>query len=192
MLSESSILAATAAGELCIDPFHRAQLRSASYVLRLGTRFRRWKMGGEPILVWSPNAADEALSEPFEAHHIELQPNEFVLATTLERIGLSEAFAGAVSPLSHVARFGLSINQGADLINPGFGLGSPASLTLELVNHNCRSLVLMPGMPIAHLRLIHLKDVKSERVRRSVYDGADPVISPKLYEEWHAIVGGGK
>lgn len=192
MLSESSIMAAVTAGEVHIDPFDKGQLRSASYVLRLGMRFRKWRKGDKPIVLWSPKAADQALDEPFDSDQLELHPNEFVLAATIERIGLNEAFAGNISPLSHVARFGLSINQGADLINPGFGLGAPAALTLELVNHNYRPLVLKAGMPIAHLRLIQLNEVRYTPVRRSVYDGKDPVVSPKLYEEWNSILGDSK
>lgn len=192
MLSESSFIAAMTAGEVRIDPFNKGQLRSASYVLRLGMRFRKWIEGDKPIVLWSPEAADHALDEPFDSDQLELHSNEFVLAATVERVGLSEAFAGTISPLSHVARFGLSINQGADLINPGFGLGAPAALTLELVNHNCRPLILNAGMPIAHLRLIQLNEDRSTHVRRSVYDGKDPVVSPKLYEEWKSILGDGK
>jgi dCTP deaminase len=188
MLAETAIVAARAVGDFELEPFSASQLRGASYVLRLGDRFRRWKSGETPIEMWSPGAAEDALDVAFAADWLTLQPGEFVLAATLEKIGLGRALAGAISPLSHVARFGLSINLGADLINPGFGSGAPTPLTLELFNHNRRPLVLTAGMPIAHLRLIRLTGEVPERQRRSIYDGADPVVAPKLYEEWHALL----
>lgn len=191
MLAEAAIVAARAAGDIELEPFSGAQLRGASYVLRLGDRFRRWTSGATPVEMWSPDAAEHALDAPFTADRLTLQPGEFVLATTVERIGIGQTLAGAVSPLSHVARFGLSATLGADLINPGFGSGAPAPLTLELFNHNRRALVLSAGMPIAHLRFTRLTGEAPEHERRSVYDGADPLVSPKLYEEWRALLGPG-
>jgi dCTP deaminase len=188
MLAETAIVAARAVGEVELEPFSNAQLRGASYVLRLGNRFRRWTSGATPVELWSPDAAEDALDAPFMSDRLTLQPGEFALATTLERIGLGQTLGGTISPLSHVARFGLSATLGADLINPGFGSGSPTPLTLELFNHNPRALVLASGMPIAHLRLIRLTGEVSKRERRSIYDGADPVVAPKLYEEWHTLL----
>lgn len=184
MLSGSDIRIAREAGEVELVPFHTSQVRGASYVLRLGSRFRRWLASETPIEMWSADAAGESLDEPFAADRITLQPGEFVLSTTLERVGLMHTLAGSISPLSHVARFGLSATLGADLISPGFGSGAPAPLTLELFNHNPRPLILVTGMPIAHLRLVRLRSEAPRQDRRSIYDGADPVVAPKLYEEW--------
>ena len=141
-----------------------------------------------PVEMWSPGAASNVLSTPFQADLVTLEPGEFVLAASLERIGLGYSLAGCISPLSHVARFGLSVTLGADLINPGFGSGVPTSLTLELFNHNRRALVLTAGMPIAHLRLIRLEGDVQKRERRSIYHGADPLVDPKLYEEWRVLL----
>lgn len=186
MLAESAIAAARLSGDIELVPFNDAQLRGASYVLRLGDRFRRWTSGDTPVEMWSEKAAEDALDLPFHADRLTLHPGEFVLASTLETISLSQKLAGTISPLSHVARFGLSATLGADFINPGFGGAKPALLTLELFNHNRRALVLVPGMPIAHLRLIRLIGEDSGCERRSIYDGNDPVVAPKLFEEWQA------
>lgn len=191
MLAETAIVAARASREVELEPFSDAQLRGASYVLRLGSRFRRWALGSTPVEMWSSGAAEAALEPPFDADRLILQPGEFVLGATFEQIGLGQKLAGTISPLSHVARFGLSVTLGADLINPGFGFGAPTPLTLELFNHNRRALVLTAGMPIAHLRLIPLTGEAPKRERRSIYDGADPVVAPKLYEEWQELLGPG-
>lgn len=188
MLAETAIIAARAAGDVELEPFSDAQVRGASYVLRLSDRFRCWTLSDTPVEMWSPDAAEDALSAPFKADRVTLQPGEFVLAASLERIGLGYTLAGTISPLSHVARFGLSVTLGADLINPGFGSRAATPLALELFNHNRRALVLTAGMPIAHLRLTRLTGEVQKRERRSIYDGADPVVAPKLYEEWRTLL----
>ena len=80
-------------------------------------------------------------------------PGEFLLAHSMEALALPPDLAGEISPLSHVARFGLGIHLGANWINPGFGSSRPTQLALELVNNNSTALILQTGMPIAHLRL---------------------------------------
>lgn len=189
MLSEAGITAALSKGEVEVVPFSELQLRGASYVLRLGSRFRRWSHDGNPVEMWSSSEKDHSLDAPFDTQKLTLQPGEFILGTTLERVGVSPALAASISPLSHVARFGLSTTLGADLVNPGYGHGGPMSLTLELFNHNHRALILTAGMPIAHLRLFQLTGGGLVRDRRSIYQGADPLVSPKIYEEWHRLIG---
>ncbi len=188
MLADTEITAARVAGELKIDPFNGAQLRGASYVLRLSDRFRSWILDDSPVDMWSPGAAESSLNSPFNAGRLTLHPGEFVLGASIERIGIGYTLAGTISPLSHIARFGLSVTLGADLINPGFGFGAATPLTLELFNHNRRPLVLTAGMPIAHLRLVRLTGDVQKRGQRSIYDGADPVVAPKLYEEWQTLL----
>jgi dCTP deaminase len=121
------------------------------------------------------------LDEPVEGDEFVIRSGEFVLACTAECIGLSVGRFATVSPLSHVARFGLGINCGADFVNPGFGSMNPTVLALELFNHNPSPLVLTAGMPIAHLRV---GCVEAETLHaRSVYEGKDPLAAPRFFEE---------
>jgi dCTP deaminase len=184
MLSSAEILAERSAGSLQIQPFSKIQMKGASYVLRLGSRFRRWLAGDVPVQLWSPDAAANALSTPEFAESLCIGPGDLVLGCTLESISLGSGLAGQISPLSHVARFGLGVTCGADFINPGFGSSVPSPLTLELFNHNVRPLELRAGMPLAHLRLFKVTRTKESAPLRSIYEGVDPLTSPLLHEEW--------
>ena len=189
LLNRTRLQAEVAAGRLVIAPFSAAHLRPASYVLRLGSRFRRWIGSARPIRMWSAQAADDHLDEPMECSEIVLQPQAFLLACTFETIGLPADRWAVISPLSHVARFGLGIHCGADLVNPGFGASAPTPLTLELYNHNASPLVLSAGMPVAHLRLGEVVAVGGGV--SSIYERADPVGPPRFFEEMSAAFGEG-
>lgn len=173
--------------EACITiiPFSGIRLRAASYVLSLGSRFRRWRSSDRPILVWSEDASFDHLEESIDAEEFTLMPGEFALASTIEKISISNNRFGIISPLSHVARFGLGVNGGADFINPGFGINQPSYLTLELYNYNSSPLILTSGMLVAHLRIgmLDTSSSTSEHLK-SIYEGADPLTAPRYFEEW--------
>lgn len=184
-LSADRIRSERACGRLTIEPFHEARLKPASYVLSLGARFRRWRRSGEPVRLWSPDAGAAHLEDPIDAERVVLQPGEFILAGTVEAVGLPPDLYGSIAPLSHVARFGLAAHCGADFVNPGFGERVPTALALELVNHSPSPIELSAGMPIAHLRVGRVEGATAAPPReRSVYEGADPLVQPQLYEEW--------
>ncbi len=181
-LGSQAITERMSAGEIVIAPFNKHALKPASYVLPLGRRFRRWRRG-DAIDLWHDNIIDDYFEPIVENAKLLLQPGEFMLAQTCERIGLSENIVGSISPLSHIAQFGLGINGGADWISPKFGERAPSYLALELYNYNGRPLLLRAGMPICHLRLAHVVGPNSSaRLRRSLYEGRDP-LSPPLYRQ---------
>ncbi len=188
MLHKAEIARLVASSAVGIDPFSDIQLKGASYVLRLGRRFRRWLPGQSAVQMWSPSAAATALAAPEDADIFTIDPGTLVLGCTLERIRLPESIAGQISPLSHVARFGLGVTCGADFINPGFGGAAATLLTLELYNHNSRPLELQSGMPVAHLRLIETGAPVGAGPQRSIYEGADPLTEPLLFEEWSPVL----
>lgn len=182
-LSDQAILEKISAGTITIDPFNARALKPASYVLTLGTRFRQWR-GKGVIDLWGSQIGEDQLGEVIEDSAFLVRPRDFALAQTVERVGLCEQLAAAISPLSHVARFGLGINGGADWVNPGFGAAAPSYLTLELYNYSNRPLLLRAGMPICHLRLAEVAGaVSSEGSRWSVYEGSDPLGVPQLRAE---------
>ena len=188
-LSSEAIAEEIGSGQLTIRPFSPPQLRPASYVVRLGNRFRRWKAHAEPIRLWALGAADAHLHDPIQATSMLILPGEFILASTSESIGIPNDRFGSISPLSHVARFGLGINLGADFVNPGFGLNNPSPLTLELVNHNPAPLELTAGMPIGHLRIgVISRDNGTSDHAKSIYEGRDPLVGPQLFEEWSSRI----
>ena len=183
LLNRSEIASDVSQGQLIITGFNADHCRPASYILTLGRRFRRWRAArsSEWIDLWSPNAADDFLENAEEQDEWIIAHREFILTGTAEKISLPVNRWATVSPLSHIARFGLSIHCGADFINPGFGQGVPTEIALELVNHNGHSLRLRAGMPIAHLRIATL--APGGDVTPSVYTGKESVSPPRFFEE---------
>lgn len=150
-LTDDAIAAAVRDGELSITPFVRERSRPASHLLTLADRVMRAVPAGEPIDVLSRTSVRGAFTTPESGSPILIGPGELVLAATRERIGLGPALAARLTGLSHLARLGLAVHVTADLVSPGFGWDEPTAVTLELVNHHPRALLLHEGMPICHL-----------------------------------------
>ncbi|MBF6560881.1 MAG: dCTP deaminase [Candidatus Binataceae bacterium] len=88
-----------------------------------------------------------------------LQPGEFVLSQTLERVQIPNDLMGLVEGRSSWARFGISVHVTAPKIDPGFS----APITLELTNHGniaielianedrpCQLMFLQLSTPLEH------------------------------------------
>ncbi len=74
-----------------------------------------------------------------------LEPGTFALASTRETLALPANLAARVEGKSSLGRIGLAVHITAGWIDPGFH----GQVTLELVNHGPRPIVLWPGMLIA-------------------------------------------
>lgn len=187
LLSADEIQAAVAAGELSIEPFASSRLKPASYVLRLSNRWRGWNSSNEPVDLAAPVDADRLLSPIVTADEYVLSNAEFCLAATAEALSLPPHLAGIVAPLSHLARWGLSIGLGSFIVSPGFGATAPTSLTLEITSHNPSPLRLRAGLPICHLALISVTPASAAHpLERSIYEGRQSPSGPLLAEEWNA------
>lgn len=75
-----------------------------------------------------------------------IQPGEFLLGSTLERIVLSKSIAGTVHGKSTRARQGLAVHA-AGLVDPGFR----GELTLEIFNMSGQPIQLMRKMLICQI-----------------------------------------
>ena len=81
-----------------------------------------------------------------------LQPQQFLLGRTLERIELpvdrgTPHLAARIEGKSSRARCGLMVHFTAPTVHPGWA----GPLTLEMINLGPMTLILRPGMPIAQL-----------------------------------------
>src|SRR5271157_5162770 len=127
-LSATEIESCVRANRLRIEPFTAELLKPASYVLRLGRRFARWKPSAESLRPWAQSIDDSALNY-LESEKIEVAPGEVLLANTYERLALSPSVAGILSTLSHLARLGISVTSGSTWVSPGFGQHELTALT---------------------------------------------------------------
>ena len=83
-----------------------------------------------------------------------LMPNEFVLGTTVETLGLREGIAAEVTGKSSLARLGLVVHATAGFIDPGFS----GKVTLEIKNFNHKPIRLRAGMKIAQFKFFRLEE----------------------------------
>ena len=100
-----------------------------------------------------------------------LQPREFVLGSTIEKINLPKNVAAIVEGKSSLARMGLSV-QNAAWINPGFS----GQITLELFNNNKIPIILRSGEFIAQIIFLRLESNPMRRYNGQYNDqiGATP------------------
>lgn len=140
--------------ELIIDPFDPINLRPSSHRLRLDTIFLVMKKGEEPIDTRSSDTQEwfdrvETNGSPFL-----LKPRTFVLAASLEKIGLSTNLTGILNTVSSLARVGLTTHGSSGLVPAGYGEREGAKLTFELFSYGSSPVWLYPGMPVCHLTLL--------------------------------------
>ena len=81
-----------------------------------------------------------------------LHPGEFVLGSTLERIGVPDDLVGRVEGKSSLGRLGLLIHSTAGFIDAGFD----GHITLELANVASLPITLYPGMKIGQVSFMQM------------------------------------
>lgn len=87
-----------------------------------------------------------------------LQPGEFVLGSTIEKLNLPNNIAALVEGKSSLGRIGLFV-QNAAWINPGFH----GQITLELFNANKIPIILQSGEYIAQIVFLEMKSFPMRR-----------------------------
>lgn len=115
----------------------------ASLDVRLGNSFAK------PIKGQKVKLGEEVQYESITVEDGEvlwLEPGEFCLATTMERVWLMNHTAAFVQGRSSVGRAGLTV-ENAGFVDPGFD----GHITLELKNESNHSIGLVPGYRVAQI-----------------------------------------
>ena len=95
------------------------------------------------------------LTEPIEIADdgvFMLHPGEFVLGSTLERIGVPDDLVGRIEGKSSLGRLGLIIHSTAGFIDAGFD----GHITLELTNIATLPITLYPRMKIGQVSFMQM------------------------------------
>lgn len=165
VLSDRDIKARLKKGDLKVEPVDLSvQLGASSIDLRLGNRFRTFKVSNQSIID-PANFSDKKIAEwQVDGAKIEeyeystllvsdapfvLHPNEFVLAALLERVEIPEDLVGRLEGRSSLGRLGLQVHSTAGVVDAGY----KGNLTLELANIGKLPIKLTPGMRICQLVL---------------------------------------
>jgi dCTP deaminase len=127
ILSDTTLRSMLADGSLVVDPLDEHQIQPASVDLRLGSHFLKINENRlDAIRLDTPPEYEE-----LNQREIVIPPHSFLLATTLETIGLPDDLTAFVEGRSSIGRIGLFI-QNAGWVDPGF----KGTITLELYNAN--------------------------------------------------------
>jgi dCTP deaminase len=151
VLAQPEIRARVEAGAIRFEPpLNDEQWRSASVDLRLGTRFT--KLQGARGIKFAPHAGlgqlgmfwktmDLPAQNDFDQpNSLCLEPGEFILAMTHERVVIPNDLVALVEGRSTYARLGLSMHQTAPWIQPGWA----GHIVLEIKNQGPIRVELTP------------------------------------------------
>lgn len=134
-----------------LDP--KDQIGTSGIDLRLGKQFILFKSHLQGSL--KPERIGSTIGEIFKYQEervigmnkaLVLHPNQFVLGSSLEYIGLPTNLEARIDGRSSWARIGLLIAT-ATTVHPGF----QGVVTLELSNHGSIPIELYPGLKIAYM-----------------------------------------
>ena len=154
ILSDRTIREEIASGRLIIDPFDDALVQPSSVDLRVANEFRVFRNNRQPYI--DPREAPRPTSlevvtvtegEPFILH-----PGEFVLGSTLERVGIPGDLVARLEGKSSLGRLGLLIHSTAGYIDPGF----QGQITLEFSNVASLPITLHGGMRIGQISFLQM------------------------------------
>ncbi|MDP8959571.1 MAG: dCTP deaminase [Actinomycetota bacterium] len=185
ILSDRDIKKAVASGLISIDPYQDSFVQPSSVDLRVDTLFRVFENHRYPLI--DPKEPQEGLTTLVEAsaeHPFILHPGEFVLGSTLERVGLGENLVARLEGRSSLGRLGLLIHSTAGFVDPGF----EGHLTLELSNVANLPIAIYPNMSIGQLSFYRLSTpadrLYGSRETGSKYQGQRGPTPSRIFQDF--------
>ena len=155
IFSDKGILDLLNANRLSIDPFSKQNLSPGSICLTLDREVRVFDGGSKGTVdPFDRRTYPVARKISIDSEgSYEIEPGQFLLGATRERIGLHRSIGGRISNISGLARLGLSV-EFCDHIAPGFGEEECRRITLEIFNLSRNSILLRRRMKICHLIIL--------------------------------------
>ncbi|RMA97808.1 dCTP deaminase [Hydrogenothermus marinus] len=166
ILNDKTIKEYLNTGRLLIEPIEDYQIQPSSVDLRLGYEFLIYSDSIKILDVKDKTYTDkmENIKVSKEKGFI-IQPKQFVLATTLEYVKLSDDITAFVEGRSSLGRLGLFI-ENAGWVDAGF----EGNITLEFYNANSRPIRIYPEMRICQLVFAQMKQ-PAEKPYQGKYQG---------------------
>ncbi|NLE86437.1 MAG: dCTP deaminase [Myxococcales bacterium] len=175
ILSDRDIRERLARGDLGIEPLDdpELQIQPASVDLRLGASFVVYRLPHVPCIDPHDARSVEGYTERIDIAPdgaFVLQPGEFALGSTWERVRVPADLVARVEGRSSIGRLAVVVHATAGFIDPGF----EGQITLELSNLGRCAVKLYPGMRISQV-VFHTMTSPAERPygadRGSKYQG---------------------
>ena len=160
------------------------QLGSCSLDLRLGNTFRVFNHGKMPYIDTKHPPAGGMMDEVKvkDGEPFILQPGDFVLAVTLERVKIADDLLARLEGRSSLGRLGIVVHSTASVFDPGWD----GNLVLELGNLGRIPVALYPGMRICALTFEELSSpaqVPYNKKKGAKYRGQNAPLASKISEE---------
>lgn len=187
VLSDRDIKQALREGQIVIKPSPdlQAQLGSCSIDLRLGNNFRVFEHSSQPYIdPFNKNVEEEITrevaiknGEPFV-----LQPDDFVLAATIESFKLADNLVARLEGRSSLGRLGIVVHSTASVFDPGWN----GVVVMELGNLGKIPVALYPGMRICSLSFEQLTspaEVPYYKKKNAKYVGQSGPDESKIHQE---------
>jgi dCTP deaminase len=153
ILSDRTIRAELDAGRVVIEPLDLSCIQPSSVDLHLDHTFRVFRNHTMRVIDVKQDLSElteEVVIDGQEAFI--LHPGEFVLGSTLERVGLPDDLVGRIEGKSSLGRLGLLIHTTAGFVDAGWD----GHLTLELSNVANLPITLYPGMKIGQISFMQM------------------------------------
>ena len=159
ILSDRTLREQLDAGRIVIDPLDETLIQPSSIDVRISNLFRVFRNHTRGVIDVKQDLTDltELIEMPTsldgnDTAAFMLHPGEFVLGSTLERVGVPGDLVGRVEGKSSLGRRGLMIHSTAGFIDAGFD----GHITLELANVASLPITLYPGMKIGQISFMEM------------------------------------
>lgn len=154
ILSDGDIEVALDTGHLVVEPLDdpQQQIQPASIDVRLGDKL---KSRSDEMDMIDPLRLKNGVHEEYDIPETgyAIQPGEFVLGTTIERVEMPLDLLAQIQGRSSIGRLGITVHSTAGIIDPGY----EGQITLELTNEGQEPVLLYPKMRIGQLIFKELK-----------------------------------
>ncbi len=172
LLSGKTISSLIESGKIKISGHKQSKINPASYALTLGSTLLRPK-GVEEI-----NFKTEQLPEYEELIFTEngylLQPGEFILGQTAEKLTLSPNIAALIEGRSTLARVGIEVVQSSGFIEPNH---KDSIITLEIKNNSASPFRLFENMKFVKALFFRLSQEAAKA--STTYETQEKTAPPK-------------
>ncbi|MDO8620664.1 MAG: dCTP deaminase [Candidatus Levybacteria bacterium] len=187
VLSDKDIKKAFLQSRIIITPAPdlKVQLGSCSVDLRLGDTFRVFDYSRYPYIDPSKKDYSNEITKVIKLQNGEkfiMQPGEFVLAVTLEKVKIASDLMGRLEGRSSLGRLGLVVHSTASIFDPGWD-GKPV---LELGNLGKMAISLTCGMRICAMTFEELSspaEVPYAKKKLAKYRIQNGPSESKIHEE---------
>ena len=185
VLSDRTIRKEIESNRIVIDPLGDNCIQPASVDVHLDSHLLLFRGSRQAYIDIRKDQSN--LTEMFEIKDDEpfmLHPNEFVLGSTVEFIGIPDDLVSRLEGKSSLGRVGLLIHSTAGYVDPGW----QGRLTLELSNVANLPVTLYAGMKIGQLSFARLstpaENLYGSEKLNSKYQGQTLPTASRMYSEF--------